>query len=86
MSKPVISLAEVAKHNTETDCWVIIGGEVYNVTKFLPDHPGGSRAIVLFAGKDATDEFDMLHERRVIQKYAPYAHIGSLEKQTASKL
>ena len=63
--------AEVAKHNTEGDCWVIISGKVYDVTKFLPDHPGGKKAIMLFAGKDATEEFDMLHPPNVLKKYLP---------------
>jgi len=64
-----VTAAEVAKHNTEGDCWVIIDNEVYDCTKFLKDHPGGAGAIMLFAGKDATEEFDMLHDRKVIQKY-----------------
>jgi cytochrome b involved in lipid metabolism len=41
------------------------------VTKFLPDHPGGKQAVLLFAGKDGTEEFDMLHDRKVLQKYLP---------------
>ncbi len=76
----IYTAEEVSKHNKEDDCWVIIGGEVYDVTSFLPDHPGGKRAILLFAGKDATEEFDMLHDRRVLPKYAPKAHIGTLAK------
>ncbi len=80
MSSKLISSEEVAKHNKEDDCWVIIGGEVYDVSKFLPDHPGGKKAILLFAGKDATEEFDMLHDRKVIKKYAPEAHVGTLSK------
>ena len=40
--------------------------------------PGGAKAILLYAGKDATDEFDMLHKRDVITKYAPDAIIGTL--------
>jgi cytochrome b involved in lipid metabolism len=72
------SAEEVAKHDKEADVWVIVGGEVYDVTKFLPDHPGGKKAILLYAGKDATEEFDMLHERRVIKKYAPDALKGKL--------
>merc|ERR1712004_489833 len=63
------SSADVSKHNTDKDCWVIVGDEVYDVTKFLPDHPGGKKAIMLNAGKDATEEFDMLHDRKVIKKY-----------------
>ncbi|RIB10621.1 hypothetical protein C2G38_2105626 [Gigaspora rosea] len=38
---------EVAKHNKENDCWVIVNGEVLNVTNFLP------AAILIYAGKDA---------------------------------
>ncbi|EEQ98641.1 conserved hypothetical protein [Perkinsus marinus ATCC 50983] len=80
MPEKSYTAAEVAAHNTEGDCWVIIGDDVYDVTEFLPDHPGGKKAILLFAGKDATEEFDMLHERRVIKKYAPKAHLGKLAK------
>jgi cytochrome b involved in lipid metabolism len=72
------SADDVAKHNKESDVWVIVGGDVYDVTKFLPDHPGGKKAILTFAGRDATEEFDMLHERRVIKKYAPDAFIGKV--------
>lgn len=68
--------AEVAKHTAENDCWVIVGDQVLDVTKFMPDHPGGKLAIMKFAGKDATEEFDMLHQREVIEKYAPESVIG----------
>lgn len=68
MSKTVTA-QDVAKHNSEGDIWVIIDGDVYDVTKFLPDHPGGMKAVLIYAGRDATEEFDMLHERKVIQKY-----------------
>merc|ERR1719183_22307 len=73
-----LTLAEVAKHNTEQDCWVVVNDEVLDVTKFLPDHPGGVLAIVTFAGKDATEEFNMIHPPDVIGKYAPDAVIGVL--------
>ena len=59
-----ITMDEIAKHNSEGDLWVIIEGAVYDLTTFLPDHPGGKKAIMLFAGKDATEEFDMIHPLR----------------------
>ena len=74
--------AEVAKHNTDSDCWVILYGEVYNVSKFLTDHPGGKDAIMLFAGKDATEQFDMLHQKSVLEKFGKDMHIGKLLQAT----
>ncbi|CAL1160696.1 unnamed protein product [Cladocopium goreaui] len=64
-----VSAEEVAKHNTDKDCWVIVGDQVLDVTNFLSEHPGGKKSIMMFAGKDATEEFDMLHDRKVIKKY-----------------
>jgi len=72
------TLDEVAKHTTKNDCWVVVDNQVLNVTKFLPDHPGGELAILTFAGKDATAEFNMIHPPDVIGKYAPDAVIGKL--------
>lgn len=59
------SAEEVAKHNKKDDVWVIIDGQVLDVTNFLPDHPGGEKAILLYAGRDATEEFNMLHDPKV---------------------
>merc|ERR1719482_1505653 len=65
-------------HTTKQDCWVVLNGDVLNVTKFLPDHPGGVLAIMTFAGKDASEEFNMIHPPDVVRKYAPDAIIGKV--------
>jgi len=79
-----LNLDEVAKHNTDKDCWVAVNGQVLDVTDFLNDHPGGKRAIMLYAGKDASEEFNMLHDPKVVKKYlAPKQILGNL---AASKL
>merc|ERR1719352_1591903 len=73
-----MTMAEVAKHTTKSDCWVVVSGQVLDVTKFLGEHPGGELAILTFAGKDATEEFNMIHPPDVIGKYAPDAVIGMI--------
>jgi len=49
---------EIQKHNKEEDCWVVLNDKVYDVTKFLPSHPGGRDVIIEQAGRDATKVFD----------------------------
>merc|ERR1719433_2678542 len=72
------TMEEVAKHTSKSDCWVVVSGQVLNVTNFLGEHPGGELAILTFAGKDATEEFNMIHPPDVIPKYAPDAVIGNI--------
>ena len=72
--------ADVAKHNKKDDVWVIVDGQVLDVTNFLSDHPGGEKAILLYAGRDATEEFNMLHDAKVIPRYAPDSIIGKLKQ------
>ncbi|RDW74075.1 hypothetical protein BP5796_07517 [Coleophoma crateriformis] len=52
---------EVTGHNKPDDCWVVLYGNVYDVTDFLPNHPGGERAILRLAGRDATEDYDPIH-------------------------
>ena len=76
--KPLLTLEEVAKHNKKSDCWVVVNGQVLDVTSFLPDHPGGELAILTFAGRDASVEFNMIHPANVVEKYAPNSVVGPL--------
>jgi cytochrome b involved in lipid metabolism len=52
----VFTLEEVATHNTEKDCWIIIHNKVYAVTEFLDEHPGGPDIISEQSGVDVTEE------------------------------
>jgi L-lactate dehydrogenase (cytochrome) len=42
--------AEVAKHTTKKDCWIVLDSHVYDVTHFLSEHPGGAPIILKNAG------------------------------------
>ncbi len=41
----ILDLSELKKHTTETDCYLLYDGKVYDVTEFLDEHPGGAMAL-----------------------------------------
>ena len=47
-------ITEVSKHNSPEDAWMVIHGKVYNVTPYLPYHPGGVSTLLKEAGGDGT--------------------------------
>ena len=48
-----LALADIAKHNSFADCWLIINSRVWDVTNFMRDHPGGAAIIRMFGGVPA---------------------------------
>lgn len=49
---PSFTRAEVEAHNSDKDCYVTLGDNVYDITDFLDSHPGGPELILEYAGKD----------------------------------
>lgn len=47
---------EVKDHNSKDDCWTIINGNVYDITSYVPRHPGGDE-ILRACGEDGTSLF-----------------------------
>ena len=141
----VYTMDEVAKHATKDDCWVVVNGDVYDVTgticwhcaslesctmrdlapasscsppplffvcavplniclsiclsvrvclcalwviasDFLEDHPGGANAILLYAGGDASKEFNMMHKPQILTKYGGQYRIGAVAENTQARL
>lgn len=68
--------AEVAQHNTKSDCWIVVHNLVLDVTEYMPLHPGGERTISIYAGGDATECYDTEHYPDTIELYAPEVIIG----------
>ncbi|CAO2165208.1 unnamed protein product [Urochloa humidicola] len=67
-----VTSAEMAKHSTEGDLWVAVQGKVYDVTTWLPHHPGGDLPLLSLAGQDVTDAFVAYHPAsawRVLDRY-----------------
>lgn len=76
----LLSSSEVKKHNTRKSLWIVINNEVYDVTSYLNEHPGGEDPLLEAAGQDATRAFeDVGHSddaREIMRKFK----IGSLAK------
>ncbi|KAK5139170.1 hypothetical protein LTR32_007554, partial [Rachicladosporium monterosium] len=62
---------EIEKHDREDDCWIVVGGKVYDATSVLAWHPGGKAAILGHAGKvhlETTEEFSSIHDGFAYEK------------------
>jgi len=56
-----IASAEVAAHNSRETCWSTINGNVYDLTSWIPEHPGGEQAILQLCGTDGSAKFNGQH-------------------------
>jgi cytochrome b involved in lipid metabolism len=75
----IVSSAEMALHNTPSDCWVLIGGTVYDLSNFAPTHPGGARLITDHCATDATEEYKLEHPLSLLQTLQSTV-IGTMEE------
>ncbi|KAL9013322.1 MAG: hypothetical protein Q9173_001978 [Seirophora scorigena] len=77
---------EVAKHDNDSDCWVIIHGKAYDVTEFKEEHPGGKQIILKWAGKDATETYDPIHPPDTLDKYLDRSkHLGEVDMSSVQQ-
>ena len=60
-SEKTYTLAQVSTHSTGASCWTAINDEVYDVTSWISEHPGGSAAILSLCGKDGSVAFNGQH-------------------------
>ena len=51
-----IPLATLRKHSTQQDCWIGYQGKAYDITAWLPKHPGSAAAIAPYCG--TAEEFE----------------------------
>ncbi|KAI0065255.1 fatty acid-2 hydroxylase [Artomyces pyxidatus] len=58
----IFTLLDVEEHNNEGSCWITYKGKVFDVTKFLPDHPGGEEFLLKFAGQDVEEAMKDVEE------------------------
>lgn len=56
-----LSISEIKTHNSKTDCWSIVNGNVYNLTSYVKNHPGGEAVLANICGKDGSKAFVNQH-------------------------
>ncbi|RMJ28549.1 Cytochrome b5 [Aspergillus sp. HF37] len=53
-----LTFQEVAAHNTKKDLYLVIHDKVYDVSKFVDEHPGGEEVLLDVGGQDASEAFE----------------------------
>ncbi|XP_054799849.1 cytochrome b5-like [Prosopis cineraria] len=76
------TLGEVSQHNHRHDCWLVIGGKVYDVTKFLEDHPGGDEVLLSATGKDATEDFEDIGHSTTAKAMLDEFYVGDMDSSS----
>ncbi|KAK9908984.1 hypothetical protein WJX75_005570 [Coccomyxa subellipsoidea] len=70
---------EVEAHNAAGQCWLILDGMVLDVTRWLPEHPGGARIIPAQSlNLDCARFFEVYHSSRESFLYLREFYIGEL--------
>ncbi|CAI4219993.1 unnamed protein product [Parascedosporium putredinis] len=81
-----LSYQDVAGHNTKDSLYMVIHDKVYDVTKFVDEHPGGEEVLLDVGGQDATEAFeDVGHSDEAREMLEPLL-VGALDRQPGDPL
>lgn len=64
------TLKDVAQHAAPADCWMAIGGAVYDFSGYIPQHPAAPEVMTRHCGKEATRAFETKERGRPHSDYA----------------
>ncbi|XP_075560647.1 cytochrome b5 isoform X2 [Pelecanus crispus] len=79
-------LEEVQKHNNSQSTWIILHHRIYDVTKFLDEHPGGEEVLREQAGGDATENFEDVGHSTDARTLSETFIVGELHPDDRGKL
>lgn len=78
MSK-LYTYQQISEHNSEKDLWLIIDNKVYDCSRFVDSHPGGSEVLIDLAGQDATEPFTDIGHSDNANKILCQLHVGDVD-------
>ncbi|XP_049422160.1 cytochrome b5 [Epinephelus fuscoguttatus] len=79
-------LSEIEEQNSFKSTWIIIHHKVYDVTKFLEEHPGGEEVLREQAGGDATESFEDVGHSTDAREMSESMVIGELHPDDRDKI
>ncbi|CAB4025555.1 cytochrome b5 type B [Paramuricea clavata] len=77
-TKRLFTLKEISKHNSPGNIWIVVHGKVYNISKFITEHPGGEIPLFDKAGEDATEAFDNIGHSEEAKHLMKEYYIGDI--------
>ncbi|XP_036608230.1 cytochrome b5 [Trichosurus vulpecula] len=80
------TLEEIQKHNHSKSTWLILHYKVYDLTKFLDEHPGGEEVLREQAGGDATENFEDIGHSTDARELSKTFIIGELHPDDRYKI
>ncbi|XP_005373133.1 PREDICTED: cytochrome b5 [Chinchilla lanigera] len=80
------TLEEIEKHKDSKSTWVILHHKVYDLTRFLEEHPGGEEVLREQAGGDATENFEDVGHSTDARELSKTFIIGEVHPDDRPKL
>lgn len=75
----LFSREEVGQHNAPDDLWIVIHGDVYDVSRWSATHPGGKKILQNHGGEDATVAYESFHiNKNLVKKYMSHLRVGKV--------
>jgi len=76
------TLDDVKSHSSREDCWIVVSGVVLNLTGRLHEIPCNEYEVLVYAGRDGSEELEMICSPDELSKYA-IGRVGTATEKTA---
>ncbi|KAH9853648.1 cytochrome b5 [Lenzites betulinus] len=80
MASKLVTYAELKAHNSKDSLYLLLHEKVYDVTKFIDEHPGGDEVIIAEAARDATEAFEDVGHSDEARALLTDLFVGDFEK------
>jgi cytochrome b involved in lipid metabolism len=80
MASLELTYQDVAEHNTKKDLYMVIHDVIYDVGKFVDEHPGGEEVLLDVGGQDATEAFEDVGHSDEARETLEQLKVGTLKR------